>query len=78
MRLSNTGERNVTYDVIRDRYRVEMRVGKVSRTARCKTLPAALEIRNAWLVEREEAVNDKNGEKLTFSIEKRPVEVSFD
>ena len=54
MRQSNTSHRNVTYDSTRDRYRCEMRVGKISRTARCKTLKAALEIREAWAKERDE------------------------
>ena len=78
MRLSNTGCRNVTYDAVRDRYRVEMRVGKVSRTARCKTLEAALKIRDTWLEEREEASKSGGGEKLVFSIERKEVEVAFD
>ena len=78
MRLSNTGCRNITYDSVRDRYRVEMRVGKVSRTARCKTLEAALEIRDSWLEERDEASKSASGEKVSFSIERRPVEVCFD
>ena len=34
MRESKTGHKNITYDdAARDRYRCEMRVGKISRTA---------------------------------------------
>ena len=83
MRQSNTGHRNVTYDSTRDRYRCEMRVGKISRTARCKTLKAALEIREAWAKERDEL--EGNGAKVAlswgktpFSIERRAVTLTFD
>ena len=65
MRQSNTGHRSVTYDSTRDRYRCEMRVGKISRTARCKTLKAALEIRAAWAKERDEL--EANAAKVTPS-----------
>ena len=83
MRQSNTGHRNVTYDSTRDRYRCEMRVGKISRTARCKTLKAALEIRAAWAKERDEL--EANAAKVTpsrgssaFRIDRRAVTVVFD
>ena len=83
MRQSNTGHRNVTYDSTRDRYRCEMRVGKISRTARCKTLKAALEIRAAWAKERDEleanaAKVTPSGGKSAFHIERRAVTVVFD
>ena len=85
MRQSNTGHRNVTYDSTRDRYRCEMRVGKISRTAaRCKTLKAALEIRAAWAKERDELEANESkaapssGGKAAFSIERRAVTVVFD
>ena len=83
MRQSNTGHRNVTYDSTRDRYRCEMRVGKISRTARCKTLKAALEIRAAWAKERDEleanaAKVTPSGGKTAFRIERRAVTVVFD
>ena len=83
MRQSNTGHRNVTYDSTRDRYRCEMRVGKISRTARCKTLKAALEIRAAWAKERDEleanaAKVTPSGGKSAFRIERRAVTVVFD
>ena len=83
MRQSNTGHRNVTYDSTRDRYRCEMRVGKISRTARCKTLKAALEIRAAWAKERDEleanaAKVTPSGAKSAFRIERRAVTVVFD
>ena len=83
MRQSNTGHRNVTYDSTRDRYRCEMRVGKISRTARCKTLKAALEIRAAWAKERGEleanaAEVTPPGGKSAFRIERRAVTVVFD
>ena len=83
MGQSNTGHRNVTYDSTRDRYRCEMRVGKISRTARCKTPKAALEIRAAWAKERDEL--EANVAKVTpsrgssaFRIERRAVTVVFD
>ena len=83
MGQSNTGHRSVTYDSTRDRYRCEMRVGKISRTARCKTLKAALEIRAAWAKERDEL--EANAAKVTpfrgssaFRIERRAVTVVFD
>ena len=83
MGQSNTGHRNVTYDSTRDRYRCEMRVGKISRTARCKTLKAALEIRAAWAKERDELEANESkatpsGGKTAFSIERRSVSVIFD
>ena len=83
MGQSNTGHRNVTYDSTRDRYRCEMRVGKISRTARCKTLKAALEIRAAWAKERDEleanaAKVTPSGGKSAFRIERRAVTVVFD
>ena len=83
MRQSNTGHRSVTYDSTRDRYRCEMRVGKISRTARCKTLKAALEIRAAWAKERDEleansAKVTASGGKVAFRIERRAVTVVFD
>ena len=83
MRQSNTGHRSVTYDSTRDRYRCEMRVGKISRTARCKTLKAALEIRAAWAKERDEleanaAKVTPSGGKSAFRIERRAVTVVFD
>ena len=83
MGQSNTGHRNVTYDSTRDRYRCEMRVGKISRTARCKTLKAALEIRAAWAKERDEleanaAKVAHSGSSSAFRIERRAVTVVFD
>ena len=83
MRQSNTGHRSVTYDSTRDRYRCEMRVGKISRTARCKTLKAALEVRAAWAKERDEleanaAKVTPSGGKTAFRIERRAVTVVFD
>ncbi len=83
MGQSNTGHRNVTYDSTRDRYRCEMRVGKISRTARCKTLKAALEVRAAWAKERGEleanaAKVTPSGGKSAFRIERRAVTVVFD
>ena len=83
MRQSNTGHRNVTYDSTRDRYRCEIRVGKISRTARCKTLKAALEIRAAWAKERDESEANESkappsGGKTAVGIERRAVTVVFD
>ena len=84
MGQSNTGHRSVTYDSTRDRYRCEMRVvGKISRTARCKTLKAALEVRAAWAKERDEleansAKVTASGGKTAFRIDRREVTVVFD
>ena len=81
MRQSNTGEKNITFDASRNRFRVEMRVGKVSRTARCKTLEAALEVRNGWQSERDElaaSVQTASAEPSGFLIEHKQVEVKFD
>ena len=83
MGQSNTGHRNVTYDSTRDRYRCEMCVGKISRTARCKTLKAALEIRAAWAKERDELEANEpkatpSGGKTALSTERRAVTVVFD
>jgi len=60
-----------------------MRVGKISRTARCKTLKAALEIRAAWAKERDEleanaAKVTSSGSKTAFNIERRVVTVAFE
>ena len=58
-------------------------VGKISRTARCKTLKAALEIRAAWAKERDEleanaAKVTPSGGKAAFRIERHAVTVVFD
>ena len=60
-----------------------MRVGKISRTARCKTLKAALEIRAAWAKERDEleanaAKVTPSGGKAAFRIDRREVTAVFD
>ena len=73
MGQSNTGHRNVTYDSTRDRYRCEMRVGKISRTARCKTLKAALEIRAAWAKERDEPASVSRSNRKCVSSNYVPV-----
>ena len=82
MRESNTGHKNITYDAARDRYRCEMRVGKISRTARCKSLADALEIRDAWAKERAEIGARGNvarkGRAGALLIERRAVCVVFD
>ena len=84
MRESNTGHKNVTYDAARDRYRCEMRVGKISRTARCKSPLAddALEIRDAWAKERAEHEARGNTARSSSSgairIERRAAVVYFD
>ena len=82
MRESNTGHKNITYDAARDRYRCEMRVGKISRTARCKSLADALEIRDAWAKERAEDEARGNTARSSSSgairIERRAVVVYFD
>ena len=84
MRVSNTNEKNITYDSKRRRYRVEMRVGSLgSRTARLETLAEAVVLRDVWAAERDQIVrNDKENtaftEAPTFSIEHKPVLVYFD
>ena len=82
MRESNTGHKNITYDAARDRYRCEMRVGKISRTARCKSLADALEIRGAWAKERDQLEargnTARNLSSGAFRIEHREVVVYFD
>jgi hypothetical protein len=82
MRVSNTNEKNITYDSKRGRYRVEMRVGSLgSRTARLETLAEAIVLRDAWAGERDRIVrNDKESipDSPVFSIEYKPVLVHFD
>jgi hypothetical protein len=46
MRISNTNYKNVSYDKARGRYRIEMRIGKLPRTARVKDLQSAILITN--------------------------------
>ena len=79
MRESNTGHKNITHDAARDRYRCEMRVGKRSRAARCKTLADALEIRDAWAKERDQlgarGNTTRNGRAGAIRIERREVVV---
>ena len=81
MRESNTGHKNITYDAARYRYRCEMRVGKISRTARCKSLADALEIRDAWAKERAElgarGNTARNGRARAIRIERRGVVIFF-
>ena len=75
------GNAGVTYDAARDRYRCEMRVGKISRTARCKSLADALEIRDAWAKERAElgarGIVARKGRAGALLIERRAVCVVF-
>ena len=84
MRVSNTNEKNITYDSKRRRYRVEMRVGSLgSRTARLETLAEAIVLRDVWAAERDQIVrNDKEStvypDAPVFSIEYKPVLVHFD
>ena len=82
MRESNRGHKNITYDAARDRYRCEMRVGKMSRAARCKTLADALEIRDAWAKERDQPEargnTARNLSSGAFRIERREVVLFFD
>jgi len=49
MRISNTNYKNTSYDKARARCRIEMRIGKLPRTARVKDLESAIIIRNEWL-----------------------------
>ena len=87
MRVSNTKERNITYDKSRSRYRIEMRCGgkhnTISRTARVKTLEEAIKIRDDWAAQRQEASKkakeaQKAAETPAFNIEKKPVTITFD
>ena len=83
MRQSNTHHRNISFDVNRKRYRVEMRfAGAGSRTARVGTLQEALALRSTWSIERDQLLKSRMLEKTTetsvFSIEHRRVVVRFD
>ena len=82
MRESNTGHKNITYDAARDRYRCEMRVGKMSRAARCKSPADALEIRDELAKERGELETRGNTARKSssgaFRIERREVVINFD
>ena len=64
MRISNTNYKNISFDKARCRYRTEMRIGKMPRTARVKDLESAIVIRNEWLIER----NVLNAEILAAKI----------
>ena len=59
-----------------------MRVGKISRTARCKSLAEALGIRDAWAKERDQLGARGNMARSSSSgavrIERRVAVVYFD
>ena len=59
-----------------------MRVGKMSRTARCKSLADAIELSGAWAKERDELAargnTARNGRAGAIRIERREVVIFFD
>ena len=54
-KTSNTGYTNISYDISRNRYRCEMRISGISRTARLNTLQEALTVRSKWIEERDKS-----------------------
>ena len=55
MSTNKTGYSNITYDKPRDKYRIELRRGGVSMSARADTLPEALAVREQWLTDHPRA-----------------------
>ena len=83
MRISNTNYKNISFDKARCRYRIEMRIGKLTRTARVKDLESAIIIRNEWLIERNVLNAEIAAEKIKlnkpeFEIIKKPTIIYFD
>ena len=84
MRISNTAEKNITFDCSRKRYRVEMRIASIgSRTARVRTLEAAVALRDQWAAERDGILASTKAQEQqlsrpAFSIEVKPVVLHFD
>ena len=84
-RQSNSGHKNISYDESRKAWRLELRTRPGhSKTARFKTLEAALERRAIWYKERddyalaEKAKRDAEKQESTFSIERKDVVITFD
>lgn len=70
-KTSNTGYTNISYDISRNRYRCEMRISGVSRTARLSTLQEALEVRKKWIEERDKStINITSNDGLETKIRK--------
>ena len=83
MRISNTNYKNISYDKARSRYRIEMRIEKLPRTARVKDLESAIIIRNEWLIERnilnaEIAAEKIKSNKPEFAIIRQQTLIYFD
>ena len=83
MRISNTNYKNISYDKARGRYRIEMRIGKLPRTARVKDLQSAILIRDEWLIERNHLNAELAAEKIKlnqpeFEIIKKETIIYFD
>ena len=68
MRISNTNYKNISYDKARGRYRIEMRIGKLPRTARVKDLQSAILIRDEWLIERNHLNAELAAEKIKLNL----------
>jgi hypothetical protein len=65
------------------RYRIEMRIGKLPRTARVKDLQSAILIRDEWLIERNHLNAELAAEKIKlnqpeFEIIKKETIIYFD
>ena len=69
-KTSNTGYTNISFDVSRNRFRCEMRVGGISRTARVTTLEEALLVREQWSVERAQLSQESSGSNTTSKVSK--------
>ena len=83
MRISNTNYKNISYDKARGRYRTEMRIGKLPRTARVKDLQSAILIRDEWLIERNHLNAELAAEKIKlnqpeFEIIRKQTIIDFD
>ena len=84
-RQSNSGHKNISYDESRKAWRLELRTRPGhSKTARFKTLEAALERRAIWYKERddfaqaEKEKREAENKKSVFSIEKKDIVITFD
>jgi len=84
-RQSNSGHKNISFDVSRQAWRLELRTRPGhSKTARFKTLEAALAKRAEWYQEREQyaqeekAKRDAEKQETAFSIIKKDITIVFD
>jgi len=69
-KTSNTGYTNISFDVSRNRFRCEMRVGGVSRTARVTTIEEALIVREQWSAERALLIQEAGGSTSAVKVSK--------